>query len=168
MSRTQPRRPAARAERPDAGFTLVETLTTVAMLLVLLGLSVAGWSTYTRSREADGTAKEIQAALRQAQQRAVTEGRSICVLFDETQNSWAVYRGACDSTSKTIVGGTYKAQGSADIVSPRFSSGTSTTNAGVTFLPRGTAWPGDLKVRRTDGENHKITVEGLTGRVSIK
>src|SRR5689334_10662302 len=105
MSRTQPRRPAARAERSDAGVTLVETLVTITMLLTLLGIVVGGWSTYARGREADGTAKEIQAALRQAQQRAVTEGRSICVLFSEAQNTWAVYRGACDSTAKTIVGG---------------------------------------------------------------
>ncbi len=166
MSRTQPRRHAARAERPDAGFTLVETLVTVSLLLVVLGIAVGGWSTYTKGREVDGTAKEIQAVLRQAQQRAVSESRTICVLFDAADNSWKTYRGACNGT-KTAFGGTGRAQGGADLVSPHFSSGTSTTSAGVTFLPRGSAWPGELTVSRPGETGRQISVEGLTGRVTI-
>ncbi len=167
MSCTQPRRPGARVERSDAGFTLVEVIVTVSLISLVLGFAVAGWSTYGRSREVDGTAKEIQAVLRLAQQRAVTESTSICVLFDAGQNSWKTYRGACNSSTKTAFGGTGRTQGNANLDSPRFSSGPILTATGVTFLPRGSAWPGTVKVSRPDGESRTVTVEGLTGRVTI-
>ena len=49
-------------------------------------------------------ARELQSVMRQAQVRAVTEGRAICVSFRVAQNDYTVYRGPCGGTTETVLG----------------------------------------------------------------
>ena len=47
-----------------------------------MAFAVSGWSAWARSSEQSGTARELQSLMRQTQQRAVTEGRAMCVQFE--------------------------------------------------------------------------------------
>lgn len=161
--------PSPARDRRDAGFTLVEVLVAIALMGLMAAIAVSGWNTWATARQHSGTAQEITSYLRQAQQRAVTEGRSMCVLFDLPRGEWSVFRGTCDAADKVRI------QGPVATASPRVAIGSAsftgpagTGQRGVTFSARGTAWPGELRVTR-DGtaKTYVIRVEGLTGRVSL-
>lgn len=153
----------------DGGFTLIETMVTIALLGAMMAIAVSSWSSWSRASEQSGTAREIQSLLRQAQQRAVTEGRSMCVLFDTAANKYTLFRGRCDEPSRQHLAGPFDTGSpKVQVVSPAFTSSTSTQNSGVTFTPRGSAWPGGVRVTRTGSAKvYVLTVEGLTGRVLL-
>lgn len=154
--------------RRDHGFTMIEVIVTIALATTLMSLAVAGWSRWSAGHAYDGALTEVQAVLRNAQQRAVTEGRSVCVLFDPDANSYRVLAGACGDTGEEL-------QGPAELDTrvrlraPAFETPGGSLVSGVTFTSRGTASPGSVQVVRRDGSgDHEVRVEGLTGRVAIR
>lgn len=158
---TRPRTPA------DAGFTMLEVMVTIGISTVLMTMAVVGFRGWSNSLDHEGTANRIQAVLRDAQQRSVTEGSLICVRFSTTDDSWTVLRGRCADATTQISKDTVEA-GGVEIATPSFTSSAGDPEAGVTFFPRGTATPGSVKVTRNGTSKvWTVKVEGLTGRVSI-
>jgi prepilin-type N-terminal cleavage/methylation domain-containing protein len=153
----------------DDGYTLVEVLVVMSLLGVMMAIAVSGWSSWARSSQQAGTATSIQTTMRAAQQRAVTEGRSACVLFDTAADTYTVYRGACDDAAKVRVLGPIGTQsGDVEISAPSFTSLAGVVRQGVTFRARGTAWAGQVLVtRRGAAKTYTIAVERLTGRVTL-
>lgn len=152
----------------EGGFTLIEVLTTITLLGTVMAIAVGGWSTWTKASAHSGMAREIQSVMRQAQQRAVTEGGATCVWFDEAADSYSVYRGRCADASKTRVFGPVEARGHVHIDSPSFTSTGGSASSGATFEGRGTGSPGEVRVTR-DGSSkvYELSVDWLTGRVSL-
>lgn len=150
----------------DGGFTLVEVMVAIVLLGIMMAIAVGGFSSWAKASAHSGTAREVQTVMRQAQQRAVTEGLAMCVWFDVAANTYTVYRGACDSPAKQHLTGPHQTE-SPDVrlAAPAFPSAAS---PGVTLYARGTAVQGSVKVTRTGStKQYVITVEGLTGRVSL-
>lgn len=161
----------------DSGFTLIEVLMTISLLGLMMGIAVAGFARYSNAHEQDGTARSLQSGLRQAQQRAVTEGRAMCVAF--TATSYTVWRSACDATTGTKVEGPTMTESEAvqiELPAPQT----------LTFTPRGTAtWPSiasdpmsppacggaksfEIEVTRTSStKTYRLCVVALTGRVDL-
>ena len=151
----------------DAGFTLIESLVTIVLMGILMAIAVAGYNKWAVASAQSGTARELQSLLRSTQQRAITEGTSMCVLFDATAGRYTVYRGACESSTKYQVNGPYATDDpTVRLASPSFTG--TTVPQGVTFYARGTATPGSVQVTR-DGSSkvYTVSVEGLTGRASL-
>jgi Tfp pilus assembly protein FimT len=140
----------------------------IALLGLMMTIGVGGWLSWARSSGHAGTAEELQSVLRQTQQRAVTEGRAACVLFDVPADAYTIYRGTCDDPGRQRLAGPVPTDASdVQIGSAAFASPTG-TSTGVTFYARGTAWPGEVRVTRTgSSKTYVLTVEGLTGRVSL-
>jgi Tfp pilus assembly protein FimT len=158
----------ANPDQRDAGASLIEVMVAVALLGVMMAIAVSGWMSWARASEHSGAARHIQSMLRQAQQRAVTEGVSMCVEFDTGSDSFSLYQGSCSDPGKVLVAGPSDTDSRAvHLASPAFSSPDG-TSPGVTFTARGTAWPGEVQVTR-DGstKTYRLTVEGLTGRVAL-
>lgn len=163
----------SRARTPaDAGFTMLEVMVTIVLAGVVMAIAVSGWQGWARASAQDGLVSEIRGVLRAAQQRAVTEGSSTCVLFSADADSWEVFRGRCDSDDKLRIEGPVRVDDGLDLVDPSFvvasdPTAPATTSAGVTFTPRGSATAGSVRVAR-DGSSTVVTVsvEGLTGRVT--
>lgn len=153
----------------DAGYTLIEVMVVIVLFGIVLAIAVNGSRSWSLANEQSGTARTLQSVLRQAQQRAVTEGRPACVTFDVATDSYTVFRGACDDLAKTNVQGPRRTDSAkVHLTAPAFTSPSGTPGAGVSFTARGTAWPGQVKVTR-DGstKTYVLTVEGLTGRVAL-
>lgn len=153
----------------DRGFTLIEVAVTITVMSALMGFVVGGWRAWSAAHAHRSAAVDVQVTMRDAQQRAVTEGSSTCLLFDADADVWRLYSGRCDSATKVLVGGPWgSGDQRVDLVDPEFVHGPGSTLAGVTFSPRGTATPGRVIVARSDnGTVHTVRVEGLTGRVSV-
>lgn len=151
----------------DSGFTLIEVLITVALMSVMMAIAVGGWSAWAKASAQSGAAREIQSAMRQAQQRAVTEGKATCVQFDDAADTYSVYSGSCSDTAKTLVSGPRRVPGNVRIETPRFTTSAG-TSAGATFNARGTGSPGDVEVHRAgSAKTYVLAVDWLTGRVSL-
>lgn len=151
---------------------MTEIIVTIGIAGVLMAVAVGGWNRWSGAADQEGTATTIQAVLRDAQQRAVTEGNSVCVAFDlkdsDDNGGWTVSRGACGATYDLLSRDEVDGGGTA-LNSASFSPSAGSPTTGVTFTPRGTATPGSVKVTRRGSEKvWTVSVEGLTGRVSVK
>lgn len=156
--------------QPDGagGFTLIEVLVAIGLSGMMAALAVGGYARWAESSAHIGTAREIQTAMRQAHQQAITEGRAVCVWFDVPTDTYTVFRGACEVTTKQkLTGPHHTASGDIELSGPSFVSSAG-TSAGVTFYARGTAAAGGVSVIRSGSTKvYRLAVEGLTGRVSL-
>lgn len=151
----------------ESGFTLLEML--VAMLLagILMGASVWGMHSYLLASRESGTASDVQSTLRNAGERALSEGRTYCVYF--TPSAWSMYKTSCAVAANKVSGPI--AVRDASITLPAASTSFPTTAPCPTqgkcayFYPRGTALKGSVLVQRP-GKAYLICVESLTARVS--
>jgi type II secretion system protein H len=152
----------------DSGFTLVELLVTVALLSVMMTIAVSGWASWSKSADHSGTAIELESTLRQTQQRAVTQGRALCVRFAGDRYSvYIVDANPCGLTGPRVDGPFTADAHDVSFSSPSFAS-TSGAGTDVLFYARGTASPGSVKVIRAGSTKvYTVKVEGLTGRVSL-
>jgi prepilin-type N-terminal cleavage/methylation domain-containing protein len=159
---TPHRRTAELHPAPNSGFTMIEVLVTISLMGILMAMAVGGWSAWTRASEQSGTARELQSTMREAQQRAVTEGMSMCVKV--SSSSYTVWRGSCTSATPIAanrVEGPVQAGRGVQILSGAFPYG-------VTFTPRGTSTDGSVTVTRTGSSKvYTLQIEGFTGRVSL-
>lgn len=139
----------------DSGVTLIEVLVTVALACVMMALALGGWSAWAHARAQTETADQMRTVFRTAQERAVTEGTSMCVSF--TATTYTVWRSSC--TSGDVVDGPVRAEGDARLTGP---------SGGVVFAPRGTATGGDVTITRPGSStSYIVRVEGFTGRPYI-
>jgi prepilin-type N-terminal cleavage/methylation domain-containing protein len=159
-------RPSWNRAHPAAGFTLLELCATLAVFSVLAGVAVMPMHRWIAGERQGSTTAALIALLRETQQRAVTEGRSLCVEFDLSAQTWSVLRGACESPERVPIEGPMRPEPGVRLASAGFTAG-GRSGSGVTFFPRGTATPGSVAVGRAgSGRVDTLFVEGLTGRVS--
>lgn len=152
----------------DAGFTMIELLTVITMVGIIMAIAISGWVRWTNASAQSGATEKLEGVMRSAQQRAVTESTSVCVLFNVGADTYTTYIGACSASTKVLLSGPFGLDSKSVHLSSAVFTGSSGTSAGVTFTSRGTATPGKLKLRRDDAATvTTVTVEGLTGRVVI-
>lgn len=158
----------------DDGFTLLEMVVTLVVAGILMAGATMGMHAYVVSNRESGTAQEIRSALRDAQEQALSEGRTYCVYF--TSTTWTVFRSDCTVSSNETSGSLDVADRSITLTSIAFpapsppianeNTACPTTGQCAYFYPRGTALGGSLRVTRP-GKSYTVTVEALTGRVSL-
>lgn len=164
----------------SAGFTLVELL--VAMVLFGLTATMGAWGlrAYQNAQDQRGSADAVASALRNAAERAQSEGRTYCVSFD-TDRSWSVWRYSCDPTWTSGTASALRVSQDQRVHGGQVVLGGFTFAAGVGvgscpagagrcayFYPRGTANGGSLTVGRAGaGTVDTVTLEGLTSRVDV-
>jgi prepilin-type N-terminal cleavage/methylation domain-containing protein len=153
----------------DSGYTLIEIMVVVGLVSLLAALGVGAWKSWAGAEAHKGAATDMQTVMRQTQVRAVTEGVSLCVKFDTTAETYTVYRFECATTGNVKVSGPFSlGDGRLLLSGVQFHKPDGTIVGMVTFRPSGSAWPGGLTIARTgSSKTYSLTVEGLTGRVSV-
>lgn len=154
------------------GFTLIETLVAMSIAGILMATAVWGMHGYLVSSREQGTAADIRSSLRNASERALSEGKTYCVKF--TSTTWSTYQHDC-TVAADLVEGPISVDDPSITLSPSFVAPTTpvtnestacpTTSSCAYFYPRGTALAGTVTVARS-GKTYTITVERLTSRVS--
>lgn len=159
----------ARPARPvDDGVTLVEVLVAMCLMGIMAAFAVGGFRDWQAASDHRGTAYAIQTVMRQTQVRAVSEGVSFCILFNDGNETYTVNRYACNDSPQRVDGPLPMAGPSIRLSSPVFTTPDGSPSAGVTFRPTGAAWPGTVKVTRPGtSKQYVLSVEGFTGRVSL-
>lgn len=160
--------------RHDAGFTMIEMIVTLALGSILMAIAAWGIHSYLVANREAGTAESLRSALRNAEEQALSEGRTYCVYM--TSTSWTVYKSDCTVAADKSNGPYNVSDPSITLASVAFPApspaiANQTTACPVAgrcayFYPRGTALAGSVQVSRP-GKVYTLNVEGLTGRVSM-
>jgi type II secretory pathway pseudopilin PulG len=148
---------------------MIELLVGMVIVGILAALGTSGWLSYQRTVEHRGSAQELVSALRNAQQASLAEAVTYCVAFDTSSRSYQVFKFACDSTGTSVKQPAKTQSSRVSLTSAVFLQNDGSTNATVSFFPRGSATKGSVKVKRQGADKtYTISVEGLTGRVSLQ
>lgn len=156
----------------DQGFTLIELLLTMTLFGMLTALAVMPLRAYQAAQEQRSASRDVVAALRNAQVRAVSEGTTYKVQFSAHQVQ--VFRGNAGVYSLARSYSVANAVTLA-VTSPGFTPATSVATPSPApvqdayFYGRGTASAGSITVTRSSSATKAYTVriEGLTARVSV-
>lgn len=73
-----------------AGFTLIELVLVLALLVVITSIAVPAMSRFIRGRALDSEAQRMMALMHAAQSRAVSEGDVVMLWFDEKSGAYGM------------------------------------------------------------------------------
>ena len=162
--------PSRRPGRSDAGFTLIELLVVMSIASTLALISAFGFSNWRNTSQHLGSADELVSQLRNASQRAISEGRTYCVDVASGGGSYALWRTACGAGGAQVAG-PYTVQSpnvtlTALPAPPTPAPACPASSKCLYFYPRGTAVPAVVTVASAErSKTYTVRVEGLTARV---
>jgi prepilin-type N-terminal cleavage/methylation domain-containing protein len=154
----------------ETGFTLVELMVVMLIAGVLMTIGVFSFVNYQKMAQQRGTARETVGLLRNASERAISEGRTYCIDIAADRLSTTTWRRECGPAG-TAIGGTTRTQSTkvtldATVSSPSPAPACPASHQCLYFYPRGTATPATVVVRSSArSKTYTVTVEGLTARV---
>lgn len=152
----------------EGGFTMIELLVSMVIIGALAAVGTSGWLSYQRSVEHRGSAQELVSALRNAQQASLSEAVTYCVAFDPAVRSYEVHKFVCGASGSGVEPAATTQSTRVKIETPAFVQINGSTTTTVSFFPRGSATKGSVKLTREGSDkDYIISVEGLTGRVSL-
>lgn len=165
------------ARRDDSGFTLVELMVTMTVAAVMLAIGIFGFANWQKAAQQRGSARELVSVLRNASERAISEGRTYCVDINAAGTAMETWRYTCGPNpasppapasqllQKARTQGT-KVTLVATVTNPSPAPTCPTSHNCVYFYPRGTATPTTVVVASSArNKTYTVTVEGLTARV---
>jgi prepilin-type N-terminal cleavage/methylation domain-containing protein len=170
--------------RKEAGFTLIEVLTTILIASVLMTLAATALRSYWLGRALYDGAEEVVTGLRELQERSVSESHPLVfgAWFKEGSSTWGAVR--YDSNDPSVSGddecvtiGTYQLPAGVEVqtttsftsVSPQTSTCAAPAPSGsdiVFFFARGTSTGGDIELYQPKKDTTEdLSISPLTGRV---
>jgi prepilin-type N-terminal cleavage/methylation domain-containing protein len=149
------------------GFTLLELLAVIALVLVVAAIGAPFYLSYQRAQETNGAARELIVALNQARQLAITRSSSFSVEAEANpQNRLRL----CSGTATPCPGGSVWRGPDTDGAGWRVLDNGSriTQNPRITFSSLGAATAtGSLRVQNSSGTGCLDVVVSPSGRIRI-
>jgi prepilin-type N-terminal cleavage/methylation domain-containing protein len=141
------------------GLTLVELMTTVAILAVFATIAGLQLNAYAKNKNLESAATHIMSDFLLCKERAVSQNTTYQIIFDVAGGSYTIQPGTPEAVTK------YLSSFGPDIEIQNASFGAGET---VYFLARGTVSPfGNLKLKNS--RNSKATIKvNITGRTYVK
>jgi type II secretion system protein H len=161
----------ARLAHDESGFTLVELMVVMVIAGILMTIGAFSFANYQKVSQQRGTAREVVSLLRNASERAISEGRTYCIDIAADRLSTTTWQRACGGPTGTSLGNTTRTQSSrvtidATVTNPSPTPVCPSSHQCVYFYPRGTATPATVLVKSSArSKTYTVTVEGLTARV---
>jgi prepilin-type N-terminal cleavage/methylation domain-containing protein len=174
----------------EDGFTLIEVLSAIMLMLILLGLSANSMRSYWLNQSLSGAQGSVRSQLRQLQERSVSESHPTVygVRFQVGTSNWGVVQYDPTATPspkctqvnnltlnsgvifKTAPSTTFTAAAGSDAATItalcKSQIAGSASDQFVLFFARGTATPGQVTLTHSLVARTKvITVTAITGRV---
>jgi prepilin-type N-terminal cleavage/methylation domain-containing protein len=158
-----------RARRRHAaadGFSLVELLAVIGLLVVVAAIGAPFYLSYQQAQETNGAARELVTVLNQARQLAITRGTSFSV---EAQTNPDNRLRMCSGTATPCPGGVWVGPGTDASGWRVLDNGTRITqNPRITFSSLGGASAtGSLRVQNTAATGCLDVVVSPSGRIQI-
>ncbi len=148
----------------ERGFTLIELMFAMAIFGVIVAIGVGPYRSYQRAQSHIATTRNIVAALRNAQIRAVAENTTYRITFSPDGRTYTRERMVGTAWAEPLVRRTETGMG---FTGASFAQPDGSVTATCFFYARGAATKGSLTVRReAKSKTYNVTVEGLTARVS--
>ncbi len=132
--------------RDPRGFSMVELLVVVAVMIIMAAIALPLWSAYGPAATLTGAARQVQAGLNQARQLAIGTRQNICIQT-VPRNGFRLLQGGCAGAAWTGAdtdgAGTFWITGKVTIAnagaSPIFTSfGNASQTATFTLTGQGT------------------------------
>jgi general secretion pathway protein H len=139
------------------GFTLLELLIVLAIMVAIVGIAVPQFSRSMTSVHLRKSTQEISAILREARNSAISESRTVVLILD------------ADKQLLQIQGSEFEYQWSDDVHVELAGTASSLFQEAIVlvrFYPDGTATNSALTISARE-RSHTIAVDWLTGRVSV-
>lgn len=158
-----------RKTQSDNGFTLIELLVTLSVMGVMSALAMTSFASWSVSSDHRSARDETVSALRNAAERALSEGRAYCVHLEA--GTMTTYRFACPPGTGAVVVGPSPLDAKRVTLVPSIAAPSglegSCPVAGTCayFYPRGNASSGTISVVRDGRTPYTVTIVGLTSRV---
>lgn len=181
---------------PASGFSLIETLITVAIVGLVIGTSVPAIQTITKKRALAAATAELRSILHLARSRAIARGTNSAVKFSSSPEGWVysiyddgdsdgvrnddIARGIdrrvsgptaiLQSDSRVWIG--IPAWGAPDPdTGEKFGARSSPVRFNrstlCAFSPLGSGTPGSIFLTTSDGDLALVRVFGATGRIRL-
>lgn len=148
-------------------FTLMEMLVVLAVIVLLIGISIPFFASFTKGAKLKASTKDIMVVLNTARSLAITKRKNYSVTFDSATQPHSFYITDKDGE---IYGKRYSLSSSVRFHRPQDPENPTTFFANkATFTPRGGLTAGTSSVWLADKKDNfrRITVFNTTGRVKI-
>ena len=103
-NRTKSGKRATRTQRSDRGFTLIELILVMTMLMIVLAVAFPSLKNFFRGRDLDSEARRFLSLTRYGQSRAISEGVPMMLWIDARQGIYGLetQTGYTDADGKAI------------------------------------------------------------------
>lgn len=144
------------------GITLIELVTTLAIVTVLTVMMVPNLGRWIQHYRIKGAIRDIVSQMELAKIKALKYNREYRISFDPDRGTFQLQRGNRPNSSSTWnpEGGQFTIPGQVSIDEVTFA------NQAAEFNPHGTATGGKVILKTRHGEQYRITVTTTTGKIN--
>jgi prepilin-type N-terminal cleavage/methylation domain-containing protein len=158
-----------------AGFTFIELLVVVVVILVLTSAITPMFRSSLVGMRIETLERNLMSTMRYAGEQAVLEGRAFRLYIDtEQQAYWVERAGAIEDGEPAFEalpgaeGDIRRLPGSIRFDKPKARKGKERDQYYISFYPGGSSDFAEVRLETTDGEELTLKLEGAPGRIELE
>ena len=156
------------SQRQSSGFTLIECIAVLAVLVALMSVCIPGVTNWIRRNELATTEAELERIIAESNRMAIHSGVKQFVEFDSQSRRLTIkpMNGSRNESRKTIDDpATMSLRLSSSVQIQFFSSKTQEIISGLTLSPDGTISPGRIRILHSSGMDSLWRTHRQTGSI---